>query len=643
MVQGELRESAEAPSPDLNAPGTFVYEGDAALGWFNANQSSYPNTQASEGLSFENVDLRHQIYTDRVGIDKFNDGDKNTLILDRDGSLTGMKVVGPDQKPVGNVFPASLNNLPFNASSNSVDECHSTGAQNTLLEGRPTSLISPSPMATLEFSSLFPKATQPDQKSWRYEQWLAFSKTSPDVYPDPANPGKTLTIYDQMKLHGRNGLGVWEPKVSNGFGYTVSAVAPYNGGATPAPPGQDVGIPAAFNVGLTDAILTTDPATHKVTKPFHVRLAICFTGKDGKHPQPRDINKMFQITRGYKAYGSPTSNGPTLVAKKVWNPINECFNLDSQNPGNVAGCPAKGVAVDGQCPDGQAPVDNNTRCPTKALTAAPTFDSWDKDENSWYYDKNSGYLYVHLLQKVDNGNANGPLSSPSPTGSCAKDNPPAECPNANKASPENYYFCPAGGCIAYGVKLDASQVLEPYVPGQSTCQTFSASPPSDVNLLVDRTTGTVLLRDPQVAKPKLARKDDIFPHYALKNGDESKMCPNTGAQMQPPWGPYPSTAPEIRTFQVNFNPTLNIEVGPTGRPGVGEARGLAVPGNLIVWSLKKGEPYDIKVSDPRTNKTCTATFVPDGTRDQPKFTRKEGSGTCIPPDGGGTIFAALPQ
>lgn len=630
----------EAPAPDLNAPGTFVYEGDAALGWFNANQSSYPNTQASEGLSFENVDLRHQIYTDRVGIDKFNDGDKNTLILDRDGSLTGMKVVGPDQKPVGNVVPASLNNLPFNASSNSVDECHSTGAQNTLLEGRPTSLISPSPMATLEFSSLFPKATQPDQKSWRYEQWLAFSKMSPDVYPDPANPGKTLTIYDQMKLHGRNGLGVWEPKVSNGFGYTVSAVAPYNGGAAPAPPGQDVGIPAAFNVGLTDAILTTDPATHKVTKPFHVRLAICFTGKDGKHPQPRDINKMFQITRGYKAYGSPTSNGPTLVAKKVWNPINECFNLDSQNSGNVAGCPAKGVAVDGQCPDGQAPVDNNTRCPTTALTAAPTLDSWEKDENSWYYDKSSGYLYLHLLQKVDNGNPNGPLSSPSPTGNCAKDNPPAECPNANKASPENYYFCPAGGCIAYGVKLDASQVLEPYVPGQSACQTLSASPPSDVNLLVDRATGTVLVRDPQVAKPKLARKDDIFPHYALKNGDESKMCPNPGAQVQPPWGPYPNAAPEIRSFQVNFNPTLKIHIEEALRYGVTPATFLSNPGNLVVSSLKKGTAYTIRVSD-RDN-SCTATFVPDGTRDQPKFTR-QGDATCIPPNGGGTIFAIPPQ
>ena len=148
--------NANPLAPDgLNIGGSFVYEGDAALGWFNANQSSYPNTQASEGLMFENVNLRHQIYTDRVGIDLFNDGDKNTLILDRDHSLTGMKVVRSDKKPVGNLFPASLNNLPYNASSNSVDECLSTGTQNTLLEGRPTSLISPSAMATLEFSSLF--------------------------------------------------------------------------------------------------------------------------------------------------------------------------------------------------------------------------------------------------------------------------------------------------------------------------------------------------------------------------------------------------------------------------------------------------------------------------------------------------------
>jgi hypothetical protein len=629
--------NANPLAPDgLNIGGSFVYEGDAALGWFNANQSSYPNTQASEGLMFENVNLRHQIYTDRVGIDLFNDGDKNTLILDRDHSLTGMKVVGSDKKPLGNVFPASLNNLPYNASSNSVDECLSTGTQNTLLEGRPTSLISPSAMATLEFSSLFPQALQKEvngKKEYRYEQILSFSKTSPDQYPDPV--GK---LYDRMLLHGRNGLGVWEPKVSNGYGYTVSAVSKYNApNLPPAPPGQDVGIPDRFNVGLTDVIMQTDPATHKVVKPFHARLAICMTGRDGKHPQPKaDIAKMFQVTRGYKAYGSATANEPTLVAKNVWREIKDCFNLDSQNPGNVAGCPAKTVAVDGQCPDGEAPVDG--ACPTKALAAAADIASWEKNENSWYYDKSSGYLYLHLLQKVDNGNPKGPLSSPSPTGSCdpAKVPLPAECPNANTASPENYYFCPAGGCIAYGVTLDPSQVTEPYVPSQSTCVGPPALAPADSNLLVDASTGAVLARDPKVGKPQLAKPGDAFPHYALKGGDEAKMCPNPGAATQPPWGP-PKSPPELRSFQVNFVPTLKIYIEEMRRPGVTPAMFLANPGNLVVSSLEKGTAYTIKVST--ADDTCTATFVPDGTRDKPTFKRQQGSGNCIPPDGGGTIFA----
>jgi hypothetical protein len=632
----------EAPAPNLNAPGTFVYEGDAALGWFNANQSSYPNTQASEGLLFENVNLRHQIYTDRVGIDNFNDGDKNTLILDRDGSLTGMKVIGPDTKPVGNTYPASLNNLPFNATSNSVDECLSTGQQNTFLEGRPTSLISPSSMATLEFSSLFPKALQADKKTWRYEQWLGFTKMSPDVYPDPAKPGEHITIHDEMRLHGRNGLGVWEPKVSNGHGYTVRAKDPYNGGDTPARPGENVGIPATFNVGLTDAVLPLDDK-HNVAKPFHVRLAICFTDTNGNHPRPKsDIGKMFQITRGYKAYGSPTSNGPTLVAKDVWREIKECFNLDSQNPGNV--CPAKTVPVDGKCPDNEPPV--NGACPTKPLSAAADLASWDKNLDSWYYDTSSGYLYLHLLQKVDNGNPKGPLSSPSPTGSCdpAKVSPlPAECPNANQTSPENYYFCPAGGCIAYGVKLDATQVVDAYMPGTSKCDVLSVAPPADVNALVDLKTGTTLVRDPQVSRSQFPKDKDsaIFPHYALK-GDEATMCPNPGAQTQPPWGPYPKDAPELRSFQVNYDAQLNVQVSSRSWAGGGLGQGLAVPGNLVVWSLTKGEPYDIKVSDPRTNRDCIARFVPEGTRDQPAFTR-QGDATCIPASGGGTIFATPPR
>jgi hypothetical protein len=623
-----------------NGAGTFVYEGDAALGWFNANQSSYPNTQASEGLEFENVDLRHQIYTDRVGIDKFNDGDKNTLILDRDGSLTGMKVVGPDNKPVGNAFPASLNNLPFNASSNSVDECLATGKQNDYLEARPTSLISPSAMATLEFSALFPQAFQKEdkgKKEYRYEQILSFSKTAPDQYPPPVG-----TLHDPMTLHGRNGLGVWEPKVSNGYGYTVSALSKYSApDMKPAPPGQDVGIPPSFNVGLTDAVLPADPATHEV-KPFRVRLAICFTG-NGKLAQPKtDYKKMFQVTRGYKAYGSPTSNGKTLEARQLWYDIPECTNLDAQNVGNLTGCPAKGkaVKVNGKdtCPDGQTPVDGV--CPTKQLPAADSLASWEANEDSWYYDQKTGYLYLHLVQKVDNGL--GP-SSPSPTGSCdpAKVSPlPPECPNAKKAAPwspypENYYFCPPTGCIAYGVKLDPNEVVGGYVPSQSACPGVGHPAPASENLLVDASTGTVLQRDPRVGRPP-AKPEETFPHYALKNGDEAKMCPNPGSDKQPPWGPVPPNAVQAQTFQVNFDPKYTVQIDEQNRPGVAPAMFLSAAGNLIVPLLEKGKAYRIQVLGP--DKTCTTTFVPDGTRDKPHFKGPDDN-RCMPSSGGGMIAA----
>jgi hypothetical protein len=494
-------------------------------------------------------------------------------------------------------------------------------------------------MATLEFSALFPKVSQ-GGSAYRYEQWLEFSKASPDEYPDPTDPKKTITIHDKMKLHGRDGHGVWEPKVSNGYGYTVSAAEPYTGAGPPAPPGENVGIPPAFNVGLTDALLPTD-ADHKVVKPFHVRLAVCFTGKDGKHPQPKsDIRKMFQVTRGYKAYGSPTGNDATLIAKDVWKPIKECFNLDSQNAGNVTGCPAKGIAVGGQCPDGQSPVDN--RCPTKGLAPAATLDAWQKDNESWYYDKDTGYLYLHLVQKVDNGNPKGPLSSPSPTGSCdpAKSPLPPECPNANAASPENYYFCPAGGCIAYGVKLESGEVAGTYDPGKSNCDPLSWKAPTDSNLLTDA-KGTVLDRDPKVAKPKLANPSDIFPHYALKGGDEATMCPNRNSTPQPPWGPYPDDAPQMRSFQVEFPSTMTVTVGASNWDGVNQ--GLYSAGNLIVWSLQKGESYNLVVSDPKTKKECKAKFTPGGTRDQPEFTRQQDSGTCIPQTGGGKIRVSAPQ
>jgi hypothetical protein len=619
--------------PGKNAAGTFVYEGDAALGWFNANQSSYPNTQASEALSFENVDLRHQIYTDHVGIDTFNDGDKNTLILDRDGTLTGMKVVGPDKKsPIGNVFPASLNNLPFNAVPNSVDECLSAGAQNALLENRPTSLISPSVMATLEVASLFPVAPQVGNNPDRYEQYLTFHKTLPQDYPPPVN-----TITGDMRLHGRNGLGVWEPKVANEYGYTVKATDPYTSpGMKPAPGDKNVGIPSNFNVGLTDAVLPLDAKTHEALKPFHVRLAVCFTDKNGKHPQfISDPSHTFQVIRGYKAYGSPTSNADTI--KDYWRDIPSCKNLDAQNPGNVNGCPAEGVAVNGKCPDGQQPVGD--KCPTKTLAPAASLAAWGQDRESWFYDASSGWLYLHVVQPVDNA------TGPSPTGSCDPAHHPSgvphECPNTSKI-PENYYFCPAGGCIVYGVKLlDAS-----YQPGKSTCPDLTDPEVSDAGSLASL-DGAILQREAKAGGVDPKTPADAAPHYAVKDGD-AKLCPNPGSAQQPPWGPTPADAPQNQTFQVNYDPKFAVKVEVTNRPGVAPEHLYASAGNLIIAQLDKGVSYKITVEnqtvDPKTGQrpVCVTTFTPDGVREKPHFTRSQDGPNCIPPSGGGMIGAGIP-
>jgi hypothetical protein len=105
-------------------PNTYqpTYEGDAALGWFKSNQSAYPVTMATERLHFTNVDYRHQIFTDKVNLGEFADGDKNTVIIDRDGSLSNFATVTNGTNQTGpDTFPISLNNLPFNATLNSID------------------------------------------------------------------------------------------------------------------------------------------------------------------------------------------------------------------------------------------------------------------------------------------------------------------------------------------------------------------------------------------------------------------------------------------------------------------------------------------------------------------------------------------
>jgi hypothetical protein len=501
----------------------FVYEGDAVFGWFQSNQSDYPTGTVSKGLEFENTDLRHQIYTELVSLSNlFNDGDKNTAVIDEDGTLSGLAVVDSKGQPVPGLFPISLNNLPFNSASNSVDECLSGGGQNKQVEGRDSSLMSPGSLGTLEFSTLWPfgetgstKTVGSDDKTLvfpgqtdSHTQLLTFSRD--DLVPD----GKGGTLRPTMTLHSRNGLGVWEPKVTSGFGYTVSAAVaeqkppplmpPY-----PQQPGYNksterVGFSSFIDVGLVDVVKPGISAA----KPFYVRVGICYTRADGKHPT--DATK-FTIMRGYKSF---TGAGvPTDAANNLYSTQLPCNNLDNAvpnnvlpNPTGVANCPSKSHAPlpleGGGCPARSKLSDDGKSClfDVESLTKADSIKATPDDKGllnkdgtpnlgRYFYDddpKSPGFGMLYFYAAQDQPNA----IAPSPLGSCSNPPNPATddpaCPDYTMSKHkfrESYYACPAQGCTVYTAALNdpnfkySVDLTDPdNNPGKSTCTPYGPDP-----------------------------------------------------------------------------------------------------------------------------------------------------------------------
>ena len=422
---------------------TRPYEGDAALGWFAANPSAYPTATEVKGLQFEETNLRHQIFTDKVNLSGFLDGDKNTAVLDRDGTLTGFRVLDKDGKPLTDHFPISLNNLPFNSFSNAVDECLAEGGQDKIQEKRATSLISPGSMATLEFGALqLPDGRAVDSNGQVGNQSMTFTRDSPG--------------HASMTLTGRNSQGIWEPKVASGLGYTIRASS---------------GIPNVISVGLTDVV---KPRMNE--QPFYARIGVCYSdSKNGVPPNPK-----FQISRGYRSWGGGNLNIGNPVVRKYYNQLANlyngqfCQNLDAQArvdgfSRNLAehGCPANGVViadglvVDGKCPGGEPPVtvggESSCIYATTQLSEG-TFEQLapdgKPDVSKYYYDKDTGMLFFYVVQNEVNA------QGPSPLGNCMAGNDPA-CPESG----ESFYGCPAQGCTTYRVEILDSN----YAYGPSAC------------------------------------------------------------------------------------------------------------------------------------------------------------------------------
>ena len=608
-----------------------AYEGDAALGWFQSNQSSYPNAQASEGLTFDHVDLRHQIYTDKVNLGPFNDGDKNTLIVDLDGTLTGFEVVNGSTTKVDNAI--SLNNLPFNATAvraqpgdaqltqTSADECLAEGAQDHLAEQRPTSLIEPGSLGTLEFEAETPQTCEPapnktppcdcnldlgqpgacttaqqaDQcschKNWQH---ITFTKDSTDY--DSLFP-QDRPKHWHMTLHGRNFLGVWEPKVLNGYGYTLGASSGKSNG-DPA----TVGIPATIDLTLADLNMPKIAPAN----PFYTRVGICYSNKDGTHP-PKD----FTIVRGYKSFGAGNVSPKDAELKKYWNKL-PCDQLDSQHPPNATTCPSKGAVVDGACPDGQTP-NADGMCPKKALDdvgITKVDDLLDPNTHlpvpdKFFYDKKAGLLFFYMVQTAPNA------VGPSPLGSCGANAQlplPPECPKA----PETYYTCPAGGCTSYRVRmLDGS-----YVPGPSTCKPYppnndnhdyTQDPPANQNTLAY----VVPSPAPSPAPPfntgdpvsVMIAGNQTYPHAVATKPPFCQVAAGSNTDPGPPW----SSGSEYAYYQIGIQTGTVITID-----SVSLAKRSA---NQYIAPLQIGQTYTLTAKHDAS--MCSSSFTTNGTPDNP--------------------------
>lgn len=645
-----------------------LYEGDAAIGWFNSNQSSYPVSTTFDALTFLNTDLRHQVFTQLVNFAKFNDGDKNTAIVDHDGSLTGYGIIGPTADPKtipDDVFPISLNNLPFNAASNSVDECHSEGAQNVALEGRPTSLISPGNIGSLELQAQWPyPENNPDVGAFHF-QWFKF-----------ANDTLFASQHQDEYLYGRNGLGIWEPKITDGFGYTISVPAAPPAGADPGDtqpkthvklPPADAGVPRIMDIGLTDARLQQVPGSDPAQpQTFFVRLGICYGNANNNNGQNLKDTDFF-VQRGYRSWGGGLGGSTEVNAElnKYWN-RQVCHNLDEQlkregkNYAEI--CPSAAIAPvnpeTGACdPDGVLDAKTNLCAyPKKPLTPvdcaqmATTSPTADK----YCYNSSTGWLYLYVAQKTFVAQGPSPVgdcaavnhvascSSSCPAGqyqspadcSCSADNP---CPNPDPTVdgfkfPESYYSCPNEGCPDYRVEVRA----QPWKPGPSTC----ADP-------YDPKVGAVPAAQIPAAQNQLAIAGQPVAQniaYGVDNLPHAQPVPTpdcsagTPSGKTPPWNSSGTpVTPNLVSFQIANN-------GPT--PAVVSIPGATVytatnDNTFIATNLTIGGSYVLKAT--RAGVSCQSTFTTGGTSSAPQYTVDTTSNGCniAPPQGG--VIMTLPS
>ena len=392
---------------------------------------------------------------------RFNDGDQNTAVIDTDGSLAGFVLIDKYGQRSTKAFPISLNNLPFNAAYNSVDECLSEGGQNKVFEGRPTALMFPGSVGSLEFEALFP-TTQP----------------GPRHRPDPAlQQGLARLRRHHVPAARRHGAARAGRAGNLGAEGDERIRLHREGGGRGDSRGKQAGIPKVITVTPGDVVMPYISSTN----PFYVRLGMCYTSENKSQNNGYPTSpEQFVIERGYRSYGGggiPTDRDKTL--NLYWNKLSERYvNDQSQRrsllrpeqrqqraeprPGRLPG-PRRHVGPVRRVPVAVDPEEGpfgDDACiyPTSKLVKAECLDASQcqnaltkaggvPDLGKYFYDAATGMLFFYVAQEFPNA------VGPSPLGSCKSDGTgDASCPDI--AMGETFYACPPQGCITYKVTLN---------------------------------------------------------------------------------------------------------------------------------------------------------------------------------------------
>ena len=243
QLQGIVTQAAANAAPSSNYQG---YPGDVANGWQTSNAQTVPPTQYISDSIWDNVDFKHQVYTEAVNMGPFLDGDKTTVIRDLDSHLTGLRVVDGGGNSHSDVVPISLNSVDYFATEYTVDEPHSRGPN----DFRSTSLMSPHKYATLNVESV----TSP----------AGGIPTPFHVVAQRDMPAYGDTVYPSLFLYGRGKNPIYEPFMMDRMGYMVYGVQ----GIEHDPPYT----PTAFQNRLLFSY--TDPPVHKAGEYFVNRIAV---------------------------------------------------------------------------------------------------------------------------------------------------------------------------------------------------------------------------------------------------------------------------------------------------------------------------------------------------------------------------------